>query len=38
LTWFRRDNRIKWIDVDKFDEKADLNSFLIEDIRNNIFY
>ena len=32
LTWFRRDNRIKWIDIDTFDDKADLFSFLINDI------
>lgn len=32
LTWFRRDNRIKWVDVDTFDDKADLYSFLINDI------
>jgi tRNA dimethylallyltransferase len=32
LTWFRRDNRIKWVDIDTFDDKADLFSFLINDI------
>ena len=32
LTWFRRDNRIKWVDVDDYEDKADLHSFLIGDI------
>ena len=32
LTWFRRDNRIKWVDVDDYEDKADLHSFLIRDI------
>lgn len=32
LTWFRRDNRIKWVDVDDYEDKADFHSFLIGDI------
>lgn len=30
LTWFRRDNRIKWIDMDKFDSIDNITEFIIE--------
>lgn len=30
LTWFRRDNRIKWIDVDKFNNLQDLSQYIID--------
>src|SRR5699024_3115400 len=28
LTWFRRDERIKWIDVDEFNQISDLSSYI----------
>lgn len=37
LTWFRRDNRIKWIDVEKFSSNNDLHNFLIDDIRKTLY-
>jgi tRNA dimethylallyltransferase len=36
LTWFRRDNRIKWIDVEEFGNVEKLHSFLIEDIGKSL--
>jgi len=35
LTWFRRDNRIKWIDVDDYNNVDDLTK-AIEDLATNI--
>jgi tRNA dimethylallyltransferase len=26
LTWFKRDNRIKWIDIDNFDSVDEINN------------
>ncbi len=37
LTWFRRDKRIKWINVDEYNNLNDLSSYMQEYI-NNIFY
>jgi len=28
LTWFRRDNRIKWIDVDDFHDLNELSDYI----------
>ena len=30
LTWFRRDNRIKWIDIDEFNNLEDLSQCIID--------
>ncbi len=37
LTWFRRDKRIKWVDVDAYDSKDDLIEFMIEDVRKYLY-
>ena len=33
LTWFRRDDRIKWIDVEKFENKIQVADYIERDIR-----
>ncbi len=35
LTWFRRDNRIKWLDVEFYKDKDELVEYLIEDIKTH---
>ena len=30
LTWFRRDNRIKWVDIDQFNNIEDLSQYIID--------
>lgn len=37
LIWFRRDKRIKWIDIESFDSKDHLVEFLAEDIQFNLY-
>jgi len=37
LTWFRRDNRIKWLDVDQFGNFPDLSSHIRDIIVNDLF-
>ncbi len=34
LTWFRRDDRINWIDIDDFKNQEDLVNYIEEDILN----
>jgi len=36
LTWFRRDNRVTWVDVDLFHEKKELEEFIINIISNTL--
>lgn len=36
LTWFRRDDRIKWIDVSKFNNNDDISSYIVNYFKNNI--
>ena len=33
LTWFRRDNRIKWIDINKFDSIESIGYFISNYVR-----
>ncbi len=35
LTWFRRDNRIKWLDVESYKNKVELVEYIIEDIKTH---
>jgi tRNA dimethylallyltransferase len=37
LTWFRRDKRIKWLDVEEFESKDEIVEFLVGDIRKKIY-
>ena len=37
LTWFRRDNRIRWIDVDCFDDVDDLSDTIQEIVVKNLY-
>lgn len=37
LTWFRRDKRIKWIDIDEFNNFDELNLFVKEHICNTLY-
>ncbi len=37
LTWFRRDKRIKWIDIDEFNNFDELNLFVKEYICNTLY-
>lgn len=37
LTWFRRDDRIRWVDVEEFDSKEGLLEFLIEDVKKELY-
>ncbi|WFA09731.1 tRNA (adenosine(37)-N6)-dimethylallyltransferase MiaA [Tissierella sp. Yu-01] len=37
LTWFRRDNRIRWIDVDCFDDVDDLSDTIQEIVIKNLY-
>ncbi len=36
LTWFRRDNRIKWVNVDKFSNLDDLSQYIIDYSKDKI--
>lgn len=36
LTWFRRDNRIKWIDVDSYQSKDEMIDFVIKDVSTTL--
>lgn len=36
LTWFRRDNRIKWVNVDEFSNLNDLSQYIIDYSKNKI--
>ncbi|SHE31369.1 tRNA dimethylallyltransferase [Tissierella praeacuta DSM 18095] len=36
LTWFRRDNRIKWMNVDKFSNLDDLSQYIIDYSKDKI--
>ena len=36
LTWFRRDNRIKWVDVNTFKSINDLSVYLTEHVKKSI--
>ncbi|NMA49809.1 MAG: tRNA (adenosine(37)-N6)-dimethylallyltransferase MiaA, partial [Tissierellia bacterium] len=33
LTWFRRDDRINWIDVGDFEDKTEIADYIEKDIR-----
>jgi len=37
LTWFRRDNRINWIDVEEYGSKDAIVDYLASDIRSRIY-
>jgi len=36
LTWFKRDNRIKWIDIDEFSDHMDIAQFIIDYTKEKI--
>ncbi|NLJ79086.1 MAG: tRNA (adenosine(37)-N6)-dimethylallyltransferase MiaA [Tissierellia bacterium] len=38
MTWFRRDNRIKWIHVDRFDSTRSIVSYIIEYMNRSLNY
>lgn len=37
LTWFRRDEKIKWIDTDNFDNRDDLIQYIIKYLEEKIY-
>ena len=37
LTWFRRDKRINWIDVEEYESKDDIVEYLVNDINKHIY-
>ena len=37
LTWFRRDNRINWVEVEEYGSKDAIVDYLVSDIRSRIY-
>jgi len=37
LTWFRREERVHWIDVDSYDNKKQLVDYIIKDIKEKLY-
>lgn len=36
LTWFKRDDRIKWIDIDKFNDMDEIGNFIVNYYKNEL--
>lgn len=36
LTWFRRDKRINWIDVEDFKDRDELSSYIYNQAKNKL--
>lgn len=37
LTWFRREEKVQWIEVDRFDSKEQLVDYIVENIKKRLY-